>query len=126
MQVQLANDDRASSFQLPNQSGIFGRDSVAELIAARGGANARSIEEVFQPNRNAVQWAAILAAHDFGFGLARLFERKIVRDRNERVEDRIQPLDARQALACEFNRREPAGANLFRGVSEAEHVDERF
>ena len=126
MQVQLADDDRARSLQLPNQSGIFGRNSLAELIAGGGGANARGIEQVFQSDRNTVQRAAPVTGHDFGFGLARLVERQIAGDGDERVENRIQPLDTREALACKFNRREPAGANLFGGVGEGEHAKERL
>src|SRR5208282_3753000 len=40
---------------------------------------------------------------------------------NERVQYRIEPLNASQTLAGEFNRRDTVGTNLFRSFSEGEH-----
>ena len=85
-----------------------GGNPIAELIAGCRGKNAGGIEQVFQPNRNAVQRPSPSARHDFRFSLPRLLQRKLRRDGDESVQGRIQPLDARQAFASEFHRRKLA------------------
>ena len=64
---------------------------------------------------------AIISRAYFRFSLASLLQREIGGHGDECIKKGIEPLDARQALARQFNGRQPAGANLFRCFSESQH-----
>ena len=74
VQVQLADDHCAGLLQLANQFSVFRGNPIAKLIAGRRGEDARGIEKVLQPDRNAVQRPSPVARHDFRFSLPRLLQ----------------------------------------------------
>ncbi len=122
MHVELAEKHRARLLEATNDLGIFGGYALAILIAGGSGEDARCVEEIFECDRDTVQWAAIVAGGDFGFSAARGIERSVGGDRDERVELGIQPLDAAETFAREFDGRKFAGADLVGGVEESEHA----
>ncbi len=121
MHVELAEDHRAGLLQSPHDLGIFGWDAIAILIAGGGGAHARGVEQIFEPDAECRAAGRDSFRRDFGFGVASLLQREIGGDGDEGVENGIESLDARQAFAREFERRQAASANLFGGFGEREH-----
>ena len=77
MHIELAEQHCSRLLQLPNDFGIFGRNALAILIAGCGGAHSGGVEQVFKPERDAVQRAALVSRGDFSFGLSSLVQRAV-------------------------------------------------
>ena len=71
--------------------------------------------------RNAVQRPTIVSRAISASAWRACVQRAIGRDRDEGIEDWIEPLDASQAFAGEFKRRQAAIANLFGSFGQGEH-----
>src|SRR6266571_180488 len=103
------------------------KNKITQNFRARGRANTRRADVVFERNRDTVERAAITAfsarAKQFTLGLARLLEGKFRRDRDVCIQPRIQPLDALEHQLRKLNGREltftkEAGDFLNRGKRE--------
>ena len=105
MEIQLAEDNRAGSFQTHDNFCIFGRNAVFEDAARGGRPDAGRIDVVLQRDGNAVQRPAPLAALLFGFHFARRRERLLSRDRDERVDHGVELIDSLEARLSEIDRR---------------------
>ncbi len=121
MHIELADDYRSCLLQLPHNLGICGRNAIAILIAGRCGAHSGCVEQVFQSDRNAVQWPTIVSCCDFGFGPARLIQRGVGGDGDEGIEDRIKPLNTVETFASQFERRQAAILNLSCSFDQGNH-----
>ena len=106
MQILFSQKHRAGSLQAANNFSVFGGDAVFESETGGGSANASSVDQVFQGERNTMQRSAPVAAPNLGFGLAGLRQGGFRRDRNERIQLRIELFDACQARGRQFDRRD--------------------
>jgi hypothetical protein len=69
-------------------------------------ADAGGAVNILEAERNAVQRPAVVPGHDFPLGDARLFPRLLRRRQQKRVEQPIEPLDAREQRFSELDRRQ--------------------
>ena len=63
--------------QAADDLGVFNGDSIFEERTGCGGANAGGVDEVFEPDWNPVQGAAIFAAKNFLLGATGLIKRRV-------------------------------------------------
>ncbi len=103
VQVLFAEDDRSGSAQAAHDFGVFLWNAIFELGASGGGPGAGGINKVFEPDRDAVEWAAVVTAVDFPLGAVRLIERGVGENGDEGVEFRVELLDVGEAIACHFD-----------------------
>ena len=105
MEIQFAEKNRAGFFQTDDNFRIFGRNPVFEDAARCGRPDAGRIDVVLQGDGNAVERPAPLAALLFGFHFACRRERLLSRDRDERVDRGVEPIDSLEARLSEIDRR---------------------
>src|SRR5262249_16890134 len=74
VQVLFAQQDRAGGFQAADDFSVFFWNSIFKKSAGRGGTDSGGINQVFKCEWNAVQRAPPVAAPDFVFRQARLFQ----------------------------------------------------
>ena len=106
MQVVFANDHGPGRAKSPPDVGVLVGDVVQKQRAGRGGWFAGKVNQVFDCDGNAMQWAAQLAADDFLFREPRLCDGFVGIDADEGVDNSVVLLDARETLVDEFNRRQ--------------------
>ena len=107
---ELAQQHRAGLVKLGDGGRVFGRDEVLADFRVAGGADAGGRIDVLQPERYAVQRAAIVAGHDLALGRSRLLAGLFRRRQQKGVELRVERLDAREQRIGQFDRREPAAS----------------
>jgi hypothetical protein len=118
VEVELAEQDRAGGVESASDLGVLSRDAVGEQRARAGRADAGGVDQVLEADRHAVQRAAIVAARELVLGGARLGEREVGGDGDERVERGVEACDALEALRGDVHGREP-----LRAVRGAERGD---
>ncbi len=89
MQVLFAKNDRAGVAQAAHNFGVFGRNPVFEECAGGGGADAGGIENIFEPDGDAVERAAVITAEDFLLSAGGPVNRGVSEDGDERVKLRV-------------------------------------
>src|SRR5207245_3532993 len=85
VQVVLAYKDRAGSSQLGSDIGICGRNAVFVNRACRRGTHTGSVNQVFQPDGNAVQRTPPTSCLNFFLCLRRFIKRRFRGDGYERI-----------------------------------------
>ena len=85
MEILFSKNHRARRVQAADDLGILGWDSIFEERTGCGGADAGGVDEVFEPDWNPVQGAAIFAAKYFLFGAAGLIKRRVGQHGDEGV-----------------------------------------
>ncbi len=121
MQVLFSENHRACAVQAPDDFRVLIWNTVFEERAGRRGVNAGGIEDVLEPDWNAMERAAIFAAKNFLLGPPRLVKRRLGQDRNEGVQLRIELLNTIEALVRQFR-----GRDLPRANSVTEALDGRL
>ena len=112
MQVQFPQQDSAGFLQSPNNFRIFQRHAVCKHRAGGCSADSRRIDQIFQRDRDAMQRSAPFVRERVRLPVARLVERIVLRNRNERVDQRIRRMDLRQTSLREFRRRQDLSRTL--------------
>jgi hypothetical protein len=92
--AQLGEQHRARRVQSRNDRGIRRRHAVAERFGAVGRGNAGCVEQILAAPRHAMQRTAVPSRRDLGVSLLRLLQRVIARERDDRADFWIQPLDS--------------------------------
>jgi hypothetical protein len=84
------------------------RDGDTILESLEGGCrpDIGGVVKLLDPNRNAVQWPAPSASHDFRFRRCGVYARLIAQYSDEGVQSLIQPLNARKAPVEDFDGRD--------------------
>src|SRR5690606_27695734 len=109
--------------QLAGAGRVLRRDAIdAHLRAARGQDSLRVVN-VLERERDAVQGAAVVAARDLALGPLRLRARELGSHGDERVELRLEGLDALEAGRRELDRGELAGADEAGGLGDGEAAE---
>ena len=116
--VQFADDDRACGLEFGDHRRIFGGNSIFEHCAGRGGANACGVDQIFEPDGNAVQRAAKFPGVLFGVERARLLQCLLFHHCDERVQLWLKCLDAGEACFSELRRRDGFAADAFRSFGD--------
>src|SRR5690349_7545323 len=111
VQVLLAQDYCAGSAQPANHLGILLGNPVLEYGAGSSGAYARRVDQVLESGRHAMQGATPSPTLNLSLGLLRLRQSAVRRNRDEGIQQRIQLLDACQALPGKFERRHGSGSD---------------
>ena len=106
MHILFPQQYRTRTLKAADDISILGGDAIFEYSAGGGGANAGSVNQILKPDRDSVQRTTPSPLQNFRFGLARLSQREIGGNPDERVEFRIQFFDSGQAVAGEFQRRD--------------------
>ena len=86
MQVLLAEDDAAGGAKPTDDVGVFVGDPTLVLCTGGGREHAGRVEDVFQPDGDAVEQAPVLATPDLLLGAASVLERGLGEDGDEGVE----------------------------------------
>ena len=102
----LADADRARLAQATNEGRVDVRHPVLEDVRAPHRPHALGQREVLDRHRQAVQRAERRAPHHRLLGVARGRQRGVGRDGAERVQRRIEPLDALERGPRQLDRRE--------------------
>ena len=118
--VRLADDDGACGLQCRDRLGVPRRNPIGELLKRGGRPNAGRVVEVFHGNGNPVQRTAPLSGVAFRLSRSRLFARGVGQHGDERIQPRIQCLDAREAFVHEFNSRQFPRPQQRGGITDAE------
>ena len=90
---ELAEEHSAGLVKLYDGGRVFGRNQVLADFRVAGRANAGGCINVLQPERYAVQRAAIVAGHDLALGRFRLLARLLRREQKKGIELRVEGLD---------------------------------
>src|SRR5208282_5952656 len=129
VQILLAQDDGASSAKTTDDLGVFGGNAIflrsTEQAAGGGGADSSDIDNVLEPDGNAVQRSEIGSVVDFPLGVTSSVESGFGRDGDEGVERRVELFDAREAIVGEFDRRDGAVENLWTQFADSKRHDPR-
>ena len=112
MQILFPQNDRARVAKPPDNRSVFRRYAVLEQSAGCCGAHTGRIHDVFQSDRNSVQRPTVVSTVDFFFRTTRISESRLGQHGDKRIQLWIQMLDALQAIARQFHRRNSASANL--------------
>ena len=107
VQVELAEDHRSGVPQATDDLGILGGHAIGKHRAAASRADAGDVDQILHCDRDAVKRPAIVAALQLGRGHARLLQREIGGDRDERAEHGIRARDPVEATLRHFDRRQP-------------------
>src|SRR5688572_6063361 len=118
LHVLLADEHGACVLEEPNDVRVFSRDAFRKQCAPAGRLYARCINQVFQSDRDAMQWTTPLAGANLAFSRARLGQRTVVHDGDESVEYWIELLDASETGVREIYRRDLFPAQQFRGFRD--------
>jgi len=105
VQIIFSDDDRPRVPQSPNQFRVVRRDAVRTQRARRRRTHSRHVDQILQRHRNPMQRPPPLPAQNLSLGPPRLRQRRLSHHRNERIERRVQSLDALQALPRNLHRR---------------------
>ncbi len=105
MQIAFAQNHGSSLPQPSHDLRILGGNPVLKDSAGRGGADAGSIDEVFECNWDSVQWPAPLTASNLLFRRPCLGQGRFGRDSNKSIQCGIELFNALQAHARQLNRR---------------------
>ncbi len=105
MQIVLAQYHCACPPQSPHDFSVLSRYVVLQKPAGSGCPRARGIHQVFQSNRNPVQWPTPLSTRDFDLGSPSLRQRRLGGHRNEGIQRGVEFLNAIQASASHLDRR---------------------
>ncbi len=103
---ELAQHDGAGLGEEPRRRRILLRDVVLELARMRRRQHALCVEDVLEPDWDAVQRPLGPIPHDRGLGIARRRERRFLGERNEAVQRPVEALDAGEAALGKLDRRE--------------------
>ena len=90
VQIQLAQEDCASSLQALRDLRVFGGDSILKHPGGRGCLNSRCVDVVLESYRNAIQAARSPSGLSVAIALSRLLQCGIAIERNECVELSVQ------------------------------------
>jgi hypothetical protein len=120
MKVQFTQKNRPGAFQTHDHFCILGRDAVFEYATRGGRPDTGRIDIVLQRDGNAVQRPAPLAALLFGFHLARRRERLLTRDRDERVDRGVEPIDSLEACLGEIDGRYTSASKKIRRLLQGQ------
>src|SRR5690606_38707950 len=118
VRLQLAEQDGARLVQLARTGSVFARDAIDADAGAARGQYAFRIVDVLQAERDAVQGAAVVAAHDLALGAPGLAAGEIGGDRDECVELRLESLDAREIGIGELERGQLARSDEARRLGD--------
>src|SRR3954470_24330966 len=94
MHVELAHHDRARGREPFDHGSVDLWNEVLVNFRSAGCRDATRQEQVFERYRDSMQWTAIVLAGQFLVRMERLIERLPARHQEERIEPRIEPLDA--------------------------------
>ena len=92
--VCLAHHDRAGVLQAADDRGVLRGNVVLSRLRARSSGDAGSLDKIFHPDREAVQWAAVVARCNLLLSAFRRLPRMFGGHRGERVDRGIHVLDA--------------------------------
>ena len=100
----LGDQDRASLIESLDDGGVVVEVLRFEAAGAPCGGIALDREQVLASPRNSVQRSPVVAGGDLGVGLSSLFERPLLRERNDEVQSWIEALEAREVHLRELER----------------------
>ena len=103
---ELAEEDAAGGVQSRRDRRVLARDIVDAYFRVPRGQDAGGVVQILEREWNAVQRPAVAAGRDLRLGRTRLAQGEIRRHGNERVQLRLERLDARELGAHELDRRE--------------------
>ena len=118
MKIVLAQNHSASRAQPLHDFRIFSRHTMLKKRAACGCSRFRGIDNVFQRDGNAMQRSAPLLARDLDLRSPRFGQRGFSSHRNERIQLRIQFLDAIQTIASQFDWRNFPPPQMWRKLND--------
>lgn len=112
VEILFADQDRSPVAEATHNLGVFMGDSILENGTSGRRARSHGVDDVFQPNRNAVHGTTVVAALDFLFGASRVGQSSFFEYGDERIKLWIQPLDAYKTFAREFYGRDAMGLDF--------------
>jgi len=101
---QFAQQDRASLPEQPGGGRVLGRNPSEARFRAAFGRDAGRVVDVLEPDRDAVQRAAIPAGQDLGLGSACRRERLVVQHPDIGVKRPVQSFDAGEIRSGQLDR----------------------
>ena len=115
--VGLSNSDRARAFQLRDERRIGIRHVVAEHRRSERRPDPGGRLQIFMRDRQAMQRSDRVTARHALVGASGFFHRLLCDERDDRVDSRIDGVDARQVRGDDVARRQRARAQLTRELS---------
>ena len=115
---QLGHQHGAGFLEPGRDRGLLVDHPVLELRGAPGRRIARVGDQVLGAPGNAVQRPAILARGDLGVGLRGLLERQILGERDDALQQRVEPLEPAEIELRQLGRAELAGADQGRKLGD--------
>ena len=123
--TSLPTSTAPASLQPRHHGGVFGGNALAEDFRPAGGADARGVDQVLGAVGNAVQRAAVVPGGNLLFGAAGFTQSEIGADGNERMQFRIERLDAFQGGPGEFDGRDLPPLDQRRDFGDGVKVQQR-
>jgi len=129
MQIVLAQNHRASLPQPPHNFRILRRNTVLKDRTGSRIARARSIDQIFQGDRDPMQRPAPFTTRDLRLCRPSLRQSRLGSHRDESIQRWVELLDSIQAAASQFDRRNflpPQKRGEFHDSFKARHRNARF